>query len=353
MAHELTIREDGTVEAAYALTAAWHGLGTVIDHAMTSEEAMAESHLDWTVLQCPLRGLDMTTEPPVSFPVDGYVATVRDDNKAILGVVGTGYQIVQNAEAFAFLDNLVPDGIVKYESAGSLFGGKKVWVLARMPETFEVAKGDRLEQYILMQTSHDGSRAVTIMPTSVRVVCNNTLNLAIAHRGRRLELTAGTGAAEVAKAKRMVLKSIRHTKNVKENIEQALGMVQSAQAMFDEFHSRAERLAKATFDFQKLEALTFILIPVEKGINDSRRQKARDGIMAAFHDDPQNLASIRGTAWAAFNAVSQWVDHQSSYSGKQQSDRDEHRMISITEGANAQLKAEALNLVEAAVVAAE
>jgi len=348
MAHELTIRTDGTVEAAYSLKAAWHGLGQVIDHAMTSEDAMREAHLNWGVLQAPLRGLDMRPDPPVSIEIPDHVANIREDDGAVLGIVGKDYQIVQNAEAFSFLDALVPDGIVKYESAGSLKGGKRVWVLARMPETFDVAEGDKLEQYILMLTSHDGTRAVTVKPTSVRVVCQNTLDMSMAMGGRSLEV-AGVGEDVLKQAKQMVL-SIRHTKNAGKNVKTALGMVTSAQAAFDVYHSRAKRLAGIGFDTSRLQALTEILIPKEDGINDTYRAKVRAGIMGAFTDDPQNIASIRGTAWAAFNAVTQYVDHEARFHGEGRQ-RAENRMVSVTEGANARLKVQALDLIESAALA--
>ena len=178
MSHEITIRHDGSAEAAYALTPAWHGLGTVVQHTMTSQEAIILAQLNWSVKQVPI----FARVPPGPNEVQGFTeyrinnrwANIRTDTDAILGLVGTTYKVVQNRDAFDFVDGLHQDGIIKYESAGSLKGGKIVWLLARMPEEFMLASGDVQRKYILFSTSHDGSGTIRCLPTSVRVVCWNT-----------------------------------------------------------------------------------------------------------------------------------------------------------------------------------
>jgi phage/plasmid-like protein (TIGR03299 family) len=97
-----------------------------------------------------------------------------------LGVVSDRYKIVQNTDAFNFLDSLLQDGVIRYESAGALKGGRVVWALARMPSQDEIAPGDVSRRYILFSTTHDGSGSVHALPTSVRVVCANTLRIATA-----------------------------------------------------------------------------------------------------------------------------------------------------------------------------
>ena len=332
MAHEIDT-------AAYSFKPAWHKLGVVLDHLPYGEEMKDVSGLGWLVGQDPVFVhkviQDENGNPKTIYiEVPDMLGNVREDNLNVLGLVSKKYKVVQNCEAFDFVDGLHQDGIIRYEAAGSLKGGKVVWLLARMPEEFEVVAGDKLEQYILFTTAHDGSRAIWVMPTSVRVVCNNTLALA------------------TAKADKKAL-SIVHKGNIMDKLNDARKIIMKSNEKFEKFHTTAQKLAEVQFDIERLQALTEILIPKETNVNDTRRQKARENIMLAFTDSPQNLHGIRGTAWAAFNAVTQAVDHQSSYWGKNDDDpmrAREARMDSLLWGANARLKSEALSLITQAVL---
>jgi len=339
MSHEVTIRENGTAEAAYALTPAWHKLGTVIDHPMTSPEAIRFGHLDWLVKQCKVFAHDVIEvdgKPETRhIEISDSFANIRVDNGHVLGIVSDRYVVVQNWEAFDFVDALYKDGIIRYEAVGSLKDGKLVWLLARMPNEFQVAAQDKLHQYILFTTAHDGSRAVRVLPTSVRVVCWNTLSLATANES--------TGI------------SIRHKGDIKTKLDDARKAIMQVQKRFDVFHDKAAKLTKVNFDVDKMKALVEVLLPKENGVNDTRRQKAREAIVAAFTDGPQNLPEIRGTAWAAFNAVTQFTDHCPivAYRGKGNNDEDtarESRMESVLLGSNARFKTSALNLVSQAAL---
>lgn len=331
MSHEITERADGTAEAAYAMVPAWHGLGTVVDHAMTSEEAIQLAHLDWEVEQYPLVARRARGEAILDIDVTGKVANVRTDCQRVLGLVSKQYTIVQNAEAFAFVDALHQDGIIKYESAGSLKGGRVVWLLARMPQEFEVAAGDRLQQFILFSTSHDGSQAVRCLPTSVRVVCWNTYSSATA--GEPWGIT------------------IRHMGDLSARIDEARRAVMHVGRAFDDYHETAQRLTETTVDMERLEAYVNVLFPDEKGLNNWHRQHMRQAIIQAFSDGPQMVPSIRGTAWAAFNSVTQVVDHQSLYRARGTDGPAENRMISTVFGSNAALKRSALDLAVSAFTA--
>ena len=152
----------------YVRTTPWHGLGTRVEEALTSKDALHYSGLDWKVEQEALM-----TE--TFHDVEGFKANVRSDNRAVLGVVSNRYQVVQNEEAFAFTDALVGEGVT-YETAGSLNGGRRVWLLAKLPEKYQLV-GDTVEPYVVFTNSHDGSAAIRMACTPVRVVCQNTLNL--------------------------------------------------------------------------------------------------------------------------------------------------------------------------------
>lgn len=153
----------------YVREVPWHGLGTMVAEAPTSKEALRLAGLDWKVESRPIFDANGQEIP-------GFVANTRDSDGQVLGVVTNKYRVVQNEEAFAFTDHLI-GGEVRYETAGSLRGGRQVWLLARMPAA-KVA-GDEVEPYLCFTNSHDCSSSVKVCMTPIRVVCNNTLNLAL------------------------------------------------------------------------------------------------------------------------------------------------------------------------------
>ena len=157
----------------YVRNVPWHGLGTRVMEAPASSEALKLAGLDWKVLQEPV----YTENGEL---IRGYKANVRDTDRKVLGVVTDRYKVVQNQDAFAFTDALLGQG-VRYETAGSLMGGKKVWLLAHMPREY-IISGERISPYLVFSNTHDGSGAVKVAVTPIRVVCSNTLNLALRQR---------------------------------------------------------------------------------------------------------------------------------------------------------------------------
>ena len=156
----------------------WHGLGTIVAEAPTSKDALHLAGLDWNVVQSPIFAGGER--------IEGYKANVRDSDKQILGVVTDRYKVIQNTEAFAFTDKLLGAG-VRYETAGSLQNGRKVWLLATLPKEFIIA-GERISPYLVFSNTHDGSGAVRVAITPIRVCCNNTLNLALATAQRSFSM---------------------------------------------------------------------------------------------------------------------------------------------------------------------
>lgn len=148
----------------------WHGLGTIVMEAPTSADALRLAELDWEVVQEPVYTGNQE-------PIKGYKANVRSSDRKVLGVVSDRYKVVQNVDAFSFTDELLGKG-VRYETAGSLQEGRKVWLLARLPKEYVIA-GERISSYLVFSNTHDGSGSVKVAVTPVRVVCNNTLNLAL------------------------------------------------------------------------------------------------------------------------------------------------------------------------------
>ncbi len=335
MAHELSIGRDGIAEAFYALTPAWHGLGTVVTKALNSAEAIGAARLGWEVVQQDV--YQQTQQQTLSggydfHPVAGWKLNVRQDTGDVLGVVSDRYQVVQNREAFDFCDGLLQDGIIKYESAGAIRGGRIVWLLAQMLERKdEVAEGDALHRSILFTNSHDGSGAASILPTSVRVVCMNTL---------RLALREGKAAA---------LK-IRHTGEIADKLEAARQAVGLVNTMFDANLEDARKLDGRKISHHDFIAYLDRLIPLKSEGEDQgkavskHRQEVRAKIKDNYYSDPrQQLSAIRGTAWAAFNAVTHYTDHQAASRGKTMRDKAENGFYSVMLGAGNDAKQEAWN----------
>ena len=154
----------------YVRETPWHGLGTRVMEAPASKDALRLAGLDWKVLQEPV----YTQSEEL---IKGYKANVRDSDRKVLGVVTARYKVIQNEEAFSFTDALLGEG-VRYETAGSLQGGRKVWLLARLPHEY-IISGEQISPYLVFSNTHDGSGAIKVALTPIRVVCNNTLNLAL------------------------------------------------------------------------------------------------------------------------------------------------------------------------------
>ena len=193
----------------------WHGLGVEVKEAPTSVDALQLAGLDWQVVQEPIY-----TDSGKQIP--GYKANVRDTDHKVLGVVTDRYRIIQNQEAFAFTDELLGNG-VRYETAGSLQEGRKVWLLARLPREY-IISGERISPYLVFSNTHDGSGAVRVAVTPVRVVCNNTLNLALNTAKRSW--------------------SMIHTGDIKEKIQEAKDTLFMAEEYMDSLGKDFERLRR-------------------------------------------------------------------------------------------------------------
>lgn len=314
MAHEITVREDGSAEAAFALTPAWHKLGVVLDHPMTSAEALTAARLDWQVVQRPLAvGLPEMIDTPEGQverlryqDIPGMLANVRADNGAVLGMVSDAYRVIQNTEAFAFLDGLIEDHLMVYESAFSLSGGKRVVLLGRLPQTDEIVSGDELLRYVLLSLHHDGGGAIKFGPTSVRVVCANTYGLAL-EKGTIGDLQTDDFNRGVA---------IRHMGDVKAKLETARQMLIAANRQFEEHAAACRVLACHWMNGAEWDAYLDLMCPVldprDPDWTEKRAERidvTRKAIAAAYHNPRQTLEGITESAWAAYSAVSEHIDH--------------------------------------------
>lgn len=258
----------------------WHGLGTEVSEAPSSEDALRFAGLDWTVRQ-------ETIFNARGGIIKGFKANVRESDDSILGVVGDRYKIVQNIDAFKFTDDLI-GGDVRYETAGSLRGGKQIWLLAKMPEQNII--GDAVEPYLCFTNAHDGSSGVRVCMTPIRVVCNNTLNVALATAKRSW--------------------SMRHTENVHERLSEARDCLFRANDYMRGLADYADSAANKTLSDGEIRDILDQLFPITESSTDREKaavSKIKDEFMVCYF--APDIAKFRGTAWGAINAISDLVTH--------------------------------------------
>lgn len=254
----------------------WHGIGTIVKGTPTSEEAIRLAKLDWDVIQYPVYANGK--EIPDTF------ANVRSDTNDALGIVKDRYKIVQNVEAFDFVDDIVGNNEIQcqYETAGSLNNGRRVFLLVNLP-TSKIA-GDDVNNYLFFTNSHDGSSSLMAGITNVRVVCSNTLQLAI------------------DRAKRMW--KCRHTATIeakKNEAKQSLGM---AVQYIEESKTYAEQMATKRI----VEEAFFRRLFGESKMNEKNNLYLGEIIHDIYTNKP-DLQNFRGTAWGMYNAVADYVSN--------------------------------------------
>jgi len=277
--------------------APWHGLGTVLpSESLDAQEALTYAHLDWEVRKFPVYAQTDEVDgygDPITAVVPLTYATVRMDTTQALGAVGAKYMIVQNSQAFEWMDTLIGDaGGFHYHTAGSLANGRKVWLLAKAPFVIKLPDSP-VELYILLSNSHDGSASVTAAATPIRVVCQNTLSAAL--RG--------------AKA----LYKIRHTNNAETKLAEAQRVLGLAQGAADLLEKRAIAMLAQKMSEHEFGGFLEKLIPSPNEEDASKRavtmaETAREAIRSIWTSEPTGV-DIRGTAWGAFQAVTYYVDH--------------------------------------------
>jgi len=290
----------------------WHGLGTKVESAVTSAEAITKAGLDYAVEKKPIY-ISGGVEVP------NHYATVRTDTNDALGVVGKKYTILQNKDAFRFFDGIVGVKEAMYQTAGALGVGEKIWLLAKLPGYVQTVKDDITEKYLLLANSHDGSGSVQIMFTPIRVVCQNTLNVGIQSGSNKIKL--------------------RHTASIGTRIDEVRETLGVVNHMFTTFEEASKKLAtvQLTGEAWKNYLKNSGVIPDADSQDQSTRAKniMQDVSLLFESGKGTEIAGVRGTAWGAFNAVTEYVDHHRGGSNP------EKRAESLLYGSGANLKMEA------------
>ena len=299
MAHEIDFTTQAQGSAMFAYQPAWHGFGTVVAESQTSADALRIAGLDWDVRLTDLAAI----MPDGSHqPIDTHRATMRADTGRALGAVGLRYQPLQNREAFAWMDEVVGEQLAIWHTCGSLRQGKDVWMLAKLPGNLEVCDRDVLDKYVLITNNHAGTGAVRLFPTSVRVVCANTLRLAISEvdsnksdaglpLGLKLFHTAGSLGRRVQKAREL------------------LGVIGKSH---DEFATAARSMLAKSLNTQQVSDYFGVLV-------ENRSDRSRGKVLGQLWDRfalPTNEGGFKANVWTAYNAASEWADHELRVTGR-------------------------------------
>lgn len=283
----------------YTKEVPWHGLGEYVgDHPILSDEAIVAAGLDWDVAKVPVMGLYDDGEDIHECMTDEWFLNVRTTDRRVLGCVQGRYTVLQNSEAFTFMDALAgPKNLVRYHTAGSLHGGKRIWLLAEVVGlTIEPVPGDPTTPYILLVSGHDGRMPLKALFTSVRVVCQNTLNLALA--------SSSNGV------------TIRHTGNMLRKVDEAKMVLGFAQSEVEKYKELGDRLIRQVMKDADWDNFLDLLIPLEKDKPNARRTAVRDDITALWNAGPgTEIIGVRGTAWNALQAVTNYNTHHRSVRG--------------------------------------
>jgi phage/plasmid-like protein (TIGR03299 family) len=305
----------------------WHSLGTVLTDVATAKEAIAAGGLDWTVKLAPLYAQVTTTTADDDVNAKGVSvdyslvedrhAVVRSSDGKSLGVVGSHYVPFQNVDAFQFMDNLVDSGDAKYETAGSLRGGKIVFLTCHVPKDILIGGEDRHKLYLLLRTSHDGTKAISVYVTVIRVVCMNTLTLATHVRNVKHKW------------------SVTHVSTVHGRIAEARDSLSMTFKYTSEFEKMGNRLLKVKITDAEFDQLLDRVLP-----NRPKTQEVKAAITTVYRESP--TVRYPGTGWGALNSIGEYFDwHRRSGS-------HEAKLINTIDGVGAKTRnaAAALLLVK-------
>jgi len=284
---------------AYFGEVPWHEQGQQVKRDVDAEAMLKAAGLDWQIEKRPARGALPIGEcgggvkryaryEIVRLPREG----VKGEQEVVLGIVSDRYEPLQNREAFEFFDPIVDRETAFFETAGALGQGERVWVMAKMPEAIEVVRGDECAKYLLLSNTHTGQGSVTVKFTAVRVVCENTLMLA---------LNDGQQALRV-----------RHSRSMADRMIDIADLIAAANAVYADAAELFVRLAKIELNRRLLEQY------MERVFPKSEAQKRKDEappkwvhVQRLLDETPDlQLAGVRGTLWAAYNAVTRFEDYR-------------------------------------------
>lgn len=317
MSHQLTISNAGTAEMAFVGETPWHGLGQILLPSASIDEWRVSAGMNWEILRKPVQFTD--TDGLMHEWQDNHVL-YRSDNTQPLSIVSPKYQEVQPRQVLEFFRDLVEKSGFQLETAGTMKGGRRFWALARTGLGGEVVDGDNINTYLLLVTSCDGGLATTAQFTSIRVVCNNTLQMSMrANHGARV--------------------AVRHnTQFNPDSVKAELGV--NASEVYADFMERMKGLAETTLTGSRAEEIIEELF-ARKGVEAPRSSKGFRKVMQLFNGvgKGSRIDGVAGTAWGIVNAVTEYSDFHI------RAKNQEYRLDSAWFGAGRDLKESILEIV--------
>lgn len=263
----------------------WDNLGTDVKKAINSEEAMRLARLDWDVIQKPIY-----TDNRL---IDGFKANVRDFDEKVLGIVTERYSVVQNRDAFSFTDELLGEG-VSYETAGSFAGDKKIWLLAKL-EGCKLA-GEDFDPYLVFFNTHDGSGAIRVAITPVRVICQNMINLALRDSSRSW--------------------SCVHKGDIKSKLDEARYTLSHTKEYLEALDDEFGKLKSKSLSDAKVKEYVETLLPLKENEQSMVRRRnieeMRKDLLYRYFFAP-DLVDVEKSAYRFINAVSDFATHTTKH----------------------------------------
>lgn len=318
MAHELSIKNGQAEMVSGRGITPWHGLGKVVNGLMTAGESLSLAGLDWKVAPSPVSVMGKQLPfPTEENSKDCWQGICRTDTNDCLGIVKGKYECIQNVEAFDFFDSLIGQGKAVYDTAGALRGGKQVWLLAKVNGEIKI-NGDEHREHALLLTSHDGSHAMQVMWVMTRVVCANTLSIAL------------QGASNTCK--------IRHTKSWKDKEGEARRVLGLGQNYYSTIQEALAGMSDKLMTAQQMQDFSKLLLPSrDENELSTRLKNIRDEVSALFGSGAGNKGRSR---WDALNAVTDYVDHDRTLNGESST-----RLEASLFGSGAKIKQRAFDLL--------
>jgi phage/plasmid-like protein (TIGR03299 family) len=327
MAHELMI-ENGKAAMFYVDEVPWHKLGTKLSAPPTSAQAIRAARLDWRVIKAPLyvaSGYHLHEVPHRH-------ALVREDHVgkpdcAVFGIAGAQYQPLQNHEAFEFFDPYIQDGNAVYETAGALGDGQRVWILAKLHGELQIQDGDNLMKYVLLSNSHDGRSSLQVKLTPVRVVCQNTLTLALSQGGTI---------------------RIPHNRHLTRGLDRARNLIDRLTRTYDDVEQACQRMAARAATLEQLDRYLAAVFPLPAHAGNVQGARAamlqqRLARHLALHGRG-NERNKGPTVWTAYNGVTDLIDHRKAT--RLGADNSSKRLQTVWFGRGAAIKAKAFTLAK-------
>ena len=329
MAHSLNYNEQTGTHSFFSVKEkAWHNLGQIVQDYPTSKEALRFAGLDFEVLKRP--NIHLLDDGKVITSKNSFY-TYRPDTNAVLGdKLGADYQVVQNTDAFSFFDAIVGGEGILYETAGALGNGERIFITAKLPGYIKVGKEDLIEKYLFVTTSHDGYGSITAAFTPTRIVCNNTLNIALGNCTNTIK--------------------IRHTRSAEDRLKEAHKVMGISNKLTDEMDCIFNQWAKVRITDAEVKKLTRLALVPNKEVLRNIQLGKMDNLSTCFTNicdsayeyamssPTQQTETTKGTVFGAYNAITGYFQNVRNYKN------EEAKFKSIMYGTGLQRTQAAFNL---------